>query len=58
MKTYIRVNGKLRKYEVLKENPADAIAIVNAAVLAERIARPGKIKASVALCVIEGIGGA
>lgn len=57
MNTFIRVNGKLRQYEVDVACHQKAIAIVSASIAAERFANP-KTEHSIALVLIEGIGGA
>lgn len=55
MNTFIRVNGELRKYSIETDCHKEAIASVNAEVLSERVAKPGTIEASIALCLIEGL---
>ena len=57
MNTFIRVNGKLRQYEVDVACHQKAIASVPASIAAERFANP-KTEHSIALVLIEGIGGA
>jgi len=57
MNTFIRVNGKLRRYDVNVASHEKAIAIVTASIAAERFANP-KTEHSIALVLIEGIGGA
>lgn len=57
MNTFIRVNGKLRRYDVNVSSHEKAIEIVGASIAAERFANP-KTQHSIALVLIEGIGGA